>query len=126
MAFRKARNFKKSVFCAWRGLLYACKNERNFRIELVLAIFVISFSFGLGISYIELILVFMVIAWVLSMELINTSMERVVDILEPKIHPYAKLIKDTMATVVLISAIISLVIGLIIFIPYILEVFSVI
>jgi len=56
--------------------------------------------------------------WVLILELINTVVERVVDILKPRIHPYARLIKDLMAAVVLISSIVAVIVGIIIFYPY--------
>ena len=58
-------------------------------------------------------------ALVLSLELVNTAIEAVVDLASPDIHPLAKLSKDAAAGAVLISAIISAVIGLMIFIPYI-------
>ena len=58
---------------------------------------------------------------VLIMELINTIMERVVDILKPRVHPYVRLIKDLMAASVLLASILAVIVGLIIFIPYILK-----
>ena len=61
--------------------------------------------------------------FVLIFELTNTVLERVVDILKPRIHPYARLIKDLMAAVVLISSIVSVIVGVIIFYPYIKDLF---
>jgi len=58
---------------------------------------------------------------VLIMELINTVFERVVDILKPRIHPYARVIKDLMAATVLITSIVAVIVGVIIFYPYIQE-----
>jgi diacylglycerol kinase len=60
----------------------------------------------------------LIIMWVLITELTNTVVERVVDILKPRIHPYARLVKDIMAAVVLISAVMAVVVGVIIFYPY--------
>jgi len=67
----------------------------------------------------EAIILILIIMFVLIFELINTVVERVVDILKPRVHPYAKLVKDLMAAAVLISSIMAVVIGLIIFLPYV-------
>jgi diacylglycerol kinase len=61
--------------------------------------------------------------WILVVELVNTVVERVVDILKPRVHPYVKLIKDMMAAVVLISAVFASAIGIIIFYPYLRDLF---
>ena len=66
----------------------------------------------------ERVILFLVIMEVLVMELLNTVVERVVDILKPRIHPYARLIKDLMASTVLLSAILAIIIGWIIFLPH--------
>ena len=63
------------------------------------------------------------IFFVLVMELFNTILERVVDILKPRVHPYAQLIKDIMAATVLIASIGAIVVGITIFYPYIKELF---
>jgi len=114
----KMMSLKKSFLYAFRGLKYVMKNERNFRIELILAFLILVFSMILKIERWELVIVVFLITLVLVTELINTVVERVVDILEPRIHPFAKLIKDIMAAIVLISAITSVAIGLIVFLPY--------
>ena len=75
--------------------------------------------FYFNVTRTETVALVLVIAGVLIMELLNTVVERVVDILKPRIHPYARLIKDMMAAVVLISVIFSVIIGLIIFLPYV-------
>lgn len=66
----------------------------------------------------------LIIMWVLITELTNTVVERVVDILKPRIHPYARLVKDIMAAVVLISSIMAVVVGVIIFYPYFRSLFN--
>ena len=66
----------------------------------------------------EMIVLFIVIMEVLVFELLNTIVERMADILKPRVHPYIKLIKDLMAGTVLLSSILAIIIGLIIFIPY--------
>ncbi len=106
-------------FCnAFKGLKYAIKCERNFRVELGVALCVIFLILWLDVKNWEALVLVLMIMWILVVELINTAVERVVDILKPRIHPYARLIKDIMAAVVLISCISSLIIGIIIFLPY--------
>ena len=71
----------------------------------------------------EKIALFIVIFAVLVMELINTIFERVVDMLKPRVHPYAQLVKDVMAAAVLLSSIGAVIVGIIIFWPYFQDLF---
>lgn len=112
------RRFKKSMRHAMDGLGWAFKHEKNFRIELFIGFIVIAFITFFDVKSWEAVLLLLMIMWVLIFELINTVVERVVDILKPRIHPYARLIKDLMAGVVLISATVSIVVGVLIFYPY--------
>ena len=115
----KIRNFRKSLGHAIDGLSYATAHERNFRIELFVALFVLGFIFVFKVKNWEAIVLILMIMWVLISELTNTVLERVVDILKPRIHPYARLIKDLMAAVVLISSLVAIIVGVIIFYPYV-------
>lgn len=103
---------------AFRGLKYVLKNEQNFQLEILLGFFVIILMFVFDIRDWQKVALFLVIFSVLAVELINTILERVVDILKPRVHPYAQLIKDIMAAAVLLASIGAIVIGLIIFLPY--------
>ncbi|MDI6777707.1 MAG: diacylglycerol kinase [Patescibacteria group bacterium] len=109
----------KSFHHAFRGLKYVLKNEQNFQLEILIGIFVIILMFIFDIRDWQKVALFLVIFSVLVIELINTIMERVVDILKPRVHPYAQLIKDIMATTVLLASVGAIVIGIIIFYPYI-------
>jgi undecaprenol kinase len=111
--------FGKSFSHALRGLKYVIRNEKNFQNELAVSVVVIVAMVYFHVKRAETIVLFLVIMGVLVMELLNTIMERVVDILKPRVHPYARLIKDLMAASVLLSSILAIIIGLIIFIPYI-------
>jgi len=106
---------------AFRGLTYALKNEKNFQNEMIIGILVIIAMFYFDVTRGEMVVLFVVIMAVLIMELLNTAMERVIDILRPKIHPYAKLVKDLMAASVLMMSILTILLGLIIFLPYVVE-----
>ena len=57
------------------------------------------------------------------MELVNSAVERVTDVLKPRINTYVKEIKDIMAAAVMLSSFTAIIIGLIIFIPYLLNLF---
>jgi undecaprenol kinase len=112
------KRFRRSLGHALDGLSYAVAQERNFRIELSVAFFVCFFIFVFKIKNWEAIVLILMIMWVLIAELANTVLERVVDILKPRIHPYARLIKDLMASIVLISSTVAIIVGIIIFYPY--------
>lgn len=118
------RKLNKSFRHAFRGLKYTIANERNFQIELIAAAFVIALIFIFKVKSWEAIILILMIMWVLVTELTNTVVERVADIIKPRVHPYSRLVKDIMAAVVLISSVIALAVGIIIFYPYILKLFN--
>lgn len=113
----------KSFKCAFRGLKYALSQERNFQIEVIVAFFIGMLILIFKIKNWEAVILLSMVMWVLVIELCNTVVERVVDILKPRVHPYVRLIKDMMAAVVLISAIFSSLVGIVIFYPYFRDLF---
>ena len=117
------REVRKSFSCAFRGLKYALTTERNFQIEFVVAIFVGVLILIFDIKSWEAVVLVAMTMFVLIVELANTVVERVVDILKPRVHPYVRLIKDMMASVVLISAVFAAAVGIIIFYPYFVKLF---
>jgi len=117
----RLKQFGKSFSHAWRGVKYAIRHEKNFQNELAIAAMVVLAMIYFRVSRAEMVVLFLVIAGVIMMELFNTVMERVVDILKPRVHPYARLIKDLMAAGVLLSSIFAIIIGIIIFLPYVAE-----
>lgn len=110
------RKLIKSFGYAFIGMLTATK-QQNMRIHLISAIVVIIAALLTGISAMEWILLVVVIALVIGMEMVNTAIEAIVDLVSPNYHPLAKVAKDVAAGAVLIVAIASVVIGCIIFIP---------
>jgi diacylglycerol kinase len=112
--------FKKSLRFALHGLRYAFQNERNFRIELVAALGVLVLSVLLGLSLLEKSILLIMCALVLGMELANTALERVIDMLKPRVHPYARIVKDVMAGAVLLVCFVAILIGILIFLPHLL------
>jgi undecaprenol kinase len=119
----KLRRLLQSFKYAGKGIYYAVKEEQNMKIHIVLTFLVIIFGIILKISAYEAIALVIVISFVIAMEMVNTVMERVMDIIKPRMHPYAKHVKDMLAAVVLIGATASALVGLIIFVPKILELF---
>jgi undecaprenol kinase len=119
---KRIKQFIKSLSFAWRGLKYVVRNEKNFQNELAVAVVVISAMFYFQVTRSEMIILFIIITGVLVAEILNTIMERVVNVLEPRVNPYARLIKDLLASSVLLTSILAIVIGLIIFIPYIIKI----
>jgi len=102
---------------AFEGLKTALKNEPNFRIHVASAIVVIVFGFILKFSPWEFAILILTIGFVLILELINTTLEALVNLVSPEIQRQAKIAKDVSAASVLVSAILALVVGLFLFIP---------
>ncbi len=115
------KRLRNSFKYAGIGILQAFIGEQNLKIHTVIAIMVIMAGFILKISYLEWIACLILIGLVLMAEFFNTAIEYVVDLASPEIHPLAKAAKDTASAGVLMMAIISAIIGLIIFIPHIIR-----
>lgn len=102
---------------AFEGIRNTFLNERNFQIHTFAACAVILFSVIFRISYNEWLIVLVLIGGMLALELINTAIEHIVDLLSPDFHPLAKAAKDASAAAVCVFAAISCMIGLLIFVP---------
>ena len=109
----------KSFKYAINGLVKIFKEEQNLRIQFFLGFFVLCLAWFFKIEKIELLLMIFSIGLVLLMETINSAVERIADVLKPRINNYIKEIKDITAAAVMIASIISLIIGFAIFWPYI-------
>jgi undecaprenol kinase len=121
---RKAISLLESFSFAINGIRIALLTERNMRIHLFSSVIVIGSSIFFSISTIEWLIVLIVIGGMLALELVNTAIERVVDLVTEEFHPFAKQAKDMAAGAVFIYAIISVVIGMIVFWPHILKLLS--
>ena len=111
------RTFKGSVKNCLDGISYVTKNEKNFKREIVLGIIALILSYILKIDKIEFIIVLTMICLVLTTEIINTAIERTVDLVTKEYHELARIAKDVSAGSVLVTSIFSLIIGIIVFIP---------
>lgn len=111
------RTFKGSVKNCLDGISYVTKNEKNFKREIALGIIALILSYILKIDKIEFIIVLTMICLVLTAEIINTAIERAVDLVTKEYHELARIAKDVSAGSVLVTSIFALIIGIIIFIP---------
>lgn len=102
---------------AFTGVATAYKTEQNLRIHTLMAILVIIFGFLFKISNLEWFVCLILIGLVLMAEFFNTALENIVDMITTDINPYAKNAKDMASSGVLAMAIISAIVGLIIFVP---------
>ena len=109
---------------ATKGIISVYKTEQNILIHTIIAIIVLCLAFYFKVSSIESCILALSIGLVIAFEIINTAIEYTIDMAMPNIHPMAKLAKDSSSGAVLITAITSIVIGLIIFIPKIMELFN--
>ncbi|MEI6889547.1 MAG: diacylglycerol kinase family protein [Bacteroidales bacterium] len=109
---------------AFKGIATAIRTQHNFRIHIAILALVITSGFVFGISPTEWCIVLLASALVLGLEMINTALEFVVDMISPEYHEKAGAIKDISAASVLIAALVAATCGIIIFSKYILESFS--
>lgn len=107
----------RSFGFALNGLKTCFASETNFKIHVILGIVVILLGFMFGVSAEEWLAIIFCMAFVLAMEALNTSIEKLSNLVQSEIHPGIKAVKDVAAGAVLIAAIASLVTGCIIFLP---------
>lgn len=110
----------KSFGFAWKGILTMFKSEPNSKIHLGASVIVISTAWFLDISKYEWLWLMFAISLVFIAELINTAVEHLVDLVQPGYNEIAGKVKDLMAGAVLVAALFSLIVGMLIFLPYIL------
>ena len=110
----------RSLSHAVRGLRLCFGSERNFRIHVAAGLLAVSASFALPMLTWQRVIVWFVVMIVLVLELINSSIERVVDLVKPQLHERAGEIKDLMAGAVLLASLFAVLIGLIMFLPSVL------
>ncbi|MBL0355944.1 MAG: diacylglycerol kinase family protein [Chitinophagaceae bacterium] len=108
---------KNTFIHAANGIVHAFKAEMNFRIHVLATLLVTVSGVVLTISKVEWLFVIGCCMLVLSLELLNTAIENVCDIVCEEYHPIIKIIKDIAAGAVLVSAAGSVVTGIIIFLP---------
>ena len=116
------KRLRKSFVYAKSGIKASLKREQNLNIHMLFLVLVIICSIVLKISHFEFLIIILVSGLVISLELVNTAIENAVDI-NGKISKEAKLAKDAGSGAVLIAAITAIIVGLIIFVPKIIDFF---
>lgn len=107
----------RSISYSFKGLRFAFKTQPNFRIECVSAILVLTSGFIFGLTAYEWVVISLCIGAVCAAELVNTAIEKLVDMVQPDFDAKAGLVKDLSSAMVLVVAIGSAACGLIIFLP---------
>ncbi|OGM13000.1 hypothetical protein A3A76_01320 [Candidatus Woesebacteria bacterium RIFCSPLOWO2_01_FULL_39_23] len=107
----------RSFAYAITGLKTAIKSEPNLKIHIVAGTLALLTGLILKLSYLEWLLLLFTIFYVITLELLNTVMEAFVDLVSPEMSPFAKIAKDVSAACVLLAALISVIIGSVLFLP---------
>ena len=118
------KKFFNAVVFAFQGINRFFSRDRNGKIQLVIGITAIILGFTVSLSSFQWILVLFCIGLVISLEMINSAIEKYCDLVTTNFHPDIKIIKDVAAGAVLVASITSLIIGLIIFIPALVQVLN--
>lgn len=116
------QSLARSFGHAWRGLCLAFRTERSFRVHVAVAAVVCLVLFLFPLSSFEQIILLLATGSVLVLELLNSTVERLIDVMKPRLHMYVADIKDLMAAAVLLASLFVAVIGLMIVLPHLMEV----
>lgn len=109
----------KHFHYAMRGLIHVFQTEASFRVQVVFAILVLILMNVYPLASWQRIILLLLIGSVLVLEVINSVLERLVDSFKPRMHPVVGQVKDMMAGAVLVSSVISAIVGLMILWPYV-------
>lgn len=112
------KKFHKSLKAAGNGIMETLIHERNFKIMLAIAFVIVGAMFYFPTSRVEKAILATVIFSVLTLEMVNVVIERLLDFIHPGHHDEVRIIKDLMAAIVLIASFGAMVIGAIIFWQY--------
>lgn len=97
------------------GIIQALKNEPNMKIHFFIAFVVLFASLLFNFSRVEMIILLLTVGMVITAEMINTAIEKTIDLITGDYHPLAKMVKDIAAGAVLVSALISLIVAYLLF-----------
>ncbi len=118
LSWKIASNLFVSFKYAWTGISYAFRTQRNFRIHTFIGTLAISLGLFLHLTTVEIAIIGLTIGAVMTMELLNTAIESVVDLtVGQSYHDLARIAKDCAAAAVLISAIVALFVAVILLLP---------
>ncbi|TAK88860.1 diacylglycerol kinase family protein [Patescibacteria group bacterium] len=110
--------FLRSLRTAFSGLVHVVRVERNARFHLVIAVLALLLAVALNVSNAELAAIFFAIIIVFVSEVVNTAIEKILDLIEPNHNQQVRIIKDIAAGAVLVAAVGAAAIGVAVFGPY--------
>ena len=119
---KKIKSLVNSFGYAFQGIWSSFRTERNMKIHVFIMILVVLLGIFLHISVTEWMICIILFALVIGAELFNTAIEAVMDMISLEKSSQAKLAKDVSAGAVLVFAIASIIVGLIIFVPKIIDI----
>jgi len=118
LSWQVATNLLVSFQYAWQGVTYAFRTQRNFRIHVAIGVLAVGLALWLQLSAVEIAVISLTCGLVMTMELINTALESVVDLtVQQTYHELAKIAKDCAAAAVLMSALISVSVAICLLLP---------
>ncbi|TAE56180.1 MAG: diacylglycerol kinase family protein [Nostocales cyanobacterium] len=118
LSWQVASNLLVSFKYAWAGITYAFQTQRNFRIHVAVCAFAIGLSILLHLRPVEISIIAITSGLVLTLELVNTALESIVDLtVKQTYHELAKIAKDCAAGAVLVSALVSLLVAATLLLP---------
>lgn len=113
------RKFFRSFWYAFRGLVRLIQTEQNARVHLVASIILGICAYAFNLSRVEVAVLFFAVVLVFAVEIMNTAIEKLLDIVHPENHEQIEYVKDALAGAVLIAAIIALGVGIFVFYPHV-------
>lgn len=115
------KRFFKSFSFAAQGIVYGVRKEANLKFHLFVTLITVASGFFFSISKIEWLMVLSAVFGMIALELMNTAVEKTVDLVTKDYHHLAKAAKDTAAGAVLIYAVYAVIVGIIVFLPKVVE-----
>ncbi|MFS0839621.1 diacylglycerol kinase family protein [Paenibacillus sp. 1P03SA] len=109
------QRFLRGFRFAYEGIKYAFDTQRNMKFHFVVAFLVFLAAVILGLPHWDVLFLLLAVVLVIMTELINTAVEKAVDLAMPDLHPLAKIAKDTAAGAVLVAALFAVVVGMVVF-----------
>jgi diacylglycerol kinase len=109
------RKWRRSFRYAYEGIKYALDTQRNMKFHFFVAFIVLIAALFIHLPKTDILFILLAVTLMIVTELINTAVEKAVDLAMPDQHPLAKIAKDVAAASVLVSAVFAVVVGLIVF-----------
>lgn len=113
----RSRSLLDSFNNAFEGVIYTFKTQRNIRLHFIATGAVLILSLLLQLTKLEILILFITIAFVIITEMFNTALEVTVDLITKEYHPLAAIIKNVAAGAVLVAAMLAVIVGYLIFAP---------